>query len=48
MAWCSCFKTNINDEGGRRKGGNRVSIRSERNEQDLLELNKRGMEPDSD
>ena len=45
MALCSCFKTQHQDDGNRRKGNNRTSIRSEKNELDLLEIQKRGMEP---
>ena len=48
MALCSCFKTQHNDEGARRKSNNRASIRSEKNELDLLEIQKRGMEPNNE
>ena len=46
MACCPCFKTAVTDdrdEKSRRQSGTRNSIRKDKNEQDLLDLNARGM-----
>ena len=47
MACCPCFKSQVRDdrdEQARRKGGNRNSIRKDKNENDLLNLNAMGMD----
>ena len=48
MALCSCFKTQHNDEGARRKSNNRASIRSEKDGLGLLVEQRRGMEPNNE